>query len=374
MKKTTLYPFNKISQGLIRFRDLLDFEICSVIDFVFGIGDDAGEKIDGKKSKIRITDKVEEGLKDIDTLILNDPGTTFSGNEKIFEEHNIIEKWREMVKKANKMGIKVISVHEIFDEDTKIWMKKNNILIDIGRKMNFELLNRLDVLDIKEESVHQDIYKYLKSFEVDIDRVFPKTNIKKIAIMATRGCLGKFTTQMSLFRELKRENKKAVALITEPTAFLFKQYDADLPKFLAEKSWSKYPYYINELVKKADMEGNEYIILSGQGSLTPNKHIRLDITKIGILEAFNPDITLLVAGYGDDRDVNDCIELLKIYGGYKPLAIVIPDKVEMEYGKYDFKTPEQIKARKRELKERFGIQYVELIEDIYKIKDLIVEN
>lgn len=371
MQKVALYPFNKITQGLIRFRDLLDFEICSVLDFVLCTGNDAGERVDGKISGIAITDDAEEALKDIDTLILNDPGTTFAGNEKLFAENNLVQKWRKLIIRANEKGIRVISVHEIFDRDTKAWIKDNNISIDIGKKMDRQLLDNLDVLDVAGDNLHREIHEYIKSIEIDGTSIHPRKNIKKIAVMATHGCLGKFTTQMSLYRELKKTGKKVTALITEPTGFLFNQFDADMPKFMAEKPWSKYPYYINELVKKAEADGYEYIILSGQGSLTPNKHIRLDITKISMLEAFDPDINLLVAGYGDDGDVHDSIELLRIYASHAPLAILIPDKVEREYGEYSYKTPEQIDARKKELRGKFGIPHVELIKNISEIAKVI---
>ena len=374
MKKVSLYPFNKITQGLIRFKDLLDFEIQSVIDFSLCIGEDAGKIVQGKTSSIIITDSVEEGLKDVDTLILNDPGTAFAGNAKLFEEHNLVEKWRELVIKANEMGIEVISVHEIFDQNTKTWMKQNDVAITIGSKMDKQILDRLDVLDVEENEPHHEIYSYLKTFEVDRKLLWPKKNIKKILIMSTRGCLGKFTTKMSLLRELKSDGKKSVALITEPTAFLFGQYDADIPKFLALKSFTKYPYYINELVKKAERDGNEYILLSGQGSIAPSRYIRMDALKMWMAQAFNPDIVLLVTGYGEDQNVQDCIDILRLYTAKSPVALLIPDKVEVKYGKYDIKTPEQIEERKKELKNKFGIPHVELIKDIAAIKDLVLKS
>lgn len=81
MERVVLYPFNKITQGLLRFRDLLSVDIVSVIDFVQEDGQDAGEQVDGKHSGILIHSSMEAGLKDADTLILNDPGTTFGGTK-----------------------------------------------------------------------------------------------------------------------------------------------------------------------------------------------------------------------------------------------------------------------------------------------------
>ena len=371
ISKAALYPFNKITQGLIRFRDLLDFEIQNVIDFSISVGDDAGTIVTGKQSGIMISDSVEASLADVDTLILNDPGTVFAGNEATFEKFDLINKWRAMVLKANQMGVQVVSVHEIFDTDTLKWINESHAKIIIGKQMNENLLKALDVFDVPSRSYYDRVYEYINSFDTE-KTLFTQTKIKKIAILSTRGCLGKYTTQMSLYRELTKRGKKVLPLITEPTAFLYKRDDADLPKFLAERSLQKYPYYINELVKKADKEQYEYVIFSGQGSIAPYKALWLDAMKLNLLQAFDADTTLLVAGYHDNDEIDASIQILRIYGGHQPSAILIPDKVETHYGSYEMKTAEQISKRKEELKQLFHIPNVELIHDITRITDIVL--
>ena len=371
ISKAALYPFNKITQGLIRFRDLLDFEIKNVIDFSISVGEDAGTIVCGKQSGIKISDSVEESLADIDTLILNDPGTVFAGNEETFKKFDLIHRWRKMVLKANQLGIQVVSVHEIFDIDTLKWIKESHAKIIIGKQMNEELLKALDVFDVPSRNYYDRIYQYINSFDTE-KALFTQTQIRKVAILSTRGCLGKYTTQMSLYRELTKRGKKILPLITEPTAFLYKRDDADLPKFLAERSLQKYPYYINELVKKADKDQYEYVIFSGQGSIAPYKALWLDAMKLNILQAFNADVTLLVAGYHDNNEIDASLQILKIYGGHQPSAILIPDKVETHYGNYEIKTAEEISERKKGLEELFHIPNIELIHDISRIADIVV--
>lgn len=143
MKKVALYPFNKITQGLIRFRDLLDFQIVSVIDFVFHSGEDAGQVVEGQACGIPIHRSMEEGLDQADTLILNDPGTSFGGNKGVLEEHNLAVRWRELVRSAAAKGIKVVSVHEIYDADTIDWIHDQRISIEVGDGFSRQLLDEL---------------------------------------------------------------------------------------------------------------------------------------------------------------------------------------------------------------------------------------
>ncbi|MRN53199.1 ArsR/SmtB family transcription factor [Paenibacillus monticola] len=49
MQNVALYPFNKITQGIIRFRDLTDFSVKVVIDFVLHQDSDAGQLIEDRR-------------------------------------------------------------------------------------------------------------------------------------------------------------------------------------------------------------------------------------------------------------------------------------------------------------------------------------
>lgn len=372
MKNICLYSFNKITRGLVRFRDLLDFRIDSIIDFALNIDSDAGELVDGNISGIRITDSIESGLRNVDTLLLLDTGDFFPGNKTFYDKYNLGQKWRELVQNAYKNGIQVISVQHISNKETLGWLQEHDISIHIHTNINDSLLSRMD------ERYHlttatSDIGKYLQYFENDRKMHNIDFSITKIGIFATRGCLGKFTTQMSLLREMNSHGAKVSALITEPTGSLFKQPEADIFKFLSKRPLDQYFYYINSLVQDAEESDNQYIIMAAQDSITPSIFTTFSLQKIGILHSFMPDVTLLIVGYEDDQNIREAIEILRIFGnGHPPLALLLPDKVETQYGEYKYKSQSEIIKRKDWLKSTFNIQNVESILDIHYIAEIIM--
>ncbi|MEA3559983.1 MAG: S8 family serine peptidase, partial [Candidatus Thermoplasmatota archaeon] len=72
IRKAAIYPFNKEMHALVRFRDLLKFEVVGVGDPIGKrlVGRDAGEAIGAEPSGIIITHKLDQLLEDADTLIL----------------------------------------------------------------------------------------------------------------------------------------------------------------------------------------------------------------------------------------------------------------------------------------------------------------
>lgn len=355
MKKVLLYPFNKITRGLIRFRDLLDFEITGVADFMLNIGEDAGKSIDGTVSNIIVTDDIEKALEECETLIINDCGLPMAHFEELFKENRIMEKWKKMILTASEKNKTIISTHdpEIFDYTLKEWLDKNSIKIETYTKTREEFLN-----DINNAA--------------NLERNF---NAKLIPIFATRPCIGKFTTQMSLFRELKNSGKKAAALITEPTNFLFRQPSAD-EIVLAKIAYSPIEAmnYFNAVVKIEENNGAEFIIAADQSSVIDDDYIMMIVWHTLILKSFSNGYPILIVGYDDDERIRDCIDLIRIYGkAEKPFALLIPDKIEIDYGEYEIKTEIEIENRKAELKKKFGVERVELIKDMYKIKEELLK-
>lgn len=367
MDNVVLYPFNKITQGMVRFRDLTDFRVVAVVDFVLHKGKDAAELVTGRAAGIPITDNIEEVLEAADTLILNDPGTSFGNNESIYGEHNLTQLWRMLVIRAHERKLRIISVHEIIDGPTLEWLFKNGITIEVEPQIPASLEHRLQA-EYVFPSPGDEVATYLSYFDVDAQITAYNQNICKVGIFATRGCLGKFTAQMSLFRELKQAGEKVKAIITEPTASLFNQPGGDIMKFIARRPLNQYPYYIHAAVREAESEGYDYVLLSGQGSLLPNENFVIAATKVSYLRAFRPDLTILIAGYDDDEQIRDSLDILRIYGNAsRPFAILIPDKYEVDFGEYIWKTPEEIERRKEEIRSRFEAEHVESVLDIGRL-------
>ncbi|MNO27305.1 hypothetical protein D3C76_171780 [compost metagenome] len=369
MERVVLYPFNKITQGLLRFRDLLSVEIVSVIDFVQEDGQDAGEQVDGKRSGILMHSSMEAGLRGADTLILNDPGTVFGGNKGVFAEHDLAGLWRELVLCAYGQGLKVVSVHEIYDRDTLNWMTEQHIKIDVVHSPREYLFQEMDE---RYGTGGTDIESYLGQFEKEAVMFSRPRTIKRVGIFATRGCIGKFTVQMNLYRQFRARDIPATAFITEPTGFLFRQPEGDIFKFLAHRPLEQYPYYIDTVIHQAQHSGSDWIIMAGQSSILPTMNLAFNSLRYAMLRTFDPEYVLLIAGYDDDTSIHDAIEILRIYSR-RPLALLLPDKLETSYGQYQIYPHEQRTARKLELEEKFQI-HVLFIEQAEATLDLLLEE
>lgn len=373
MENVVLYPFNKITQGIVRFRDLTNFNVTAVIDFVLHNGCDVGELIEGAATGIPITDNIEEAFRSANRLILNDPGTSFGNNEGVYGEFNLTKLWRVLVLAAHERNMQITSVHEIYDQGTLQWLEENQITIQVDEQIPDRLVSRM-VDEYAFPARADEITTYLNYFDLDARLKTYNQKICKVGIFATRGCLGKFTAQMSLFRELKKAGEKVRTIITEPTASLFHQPGGDIMKFIARRPLNQYPYYINAAVRDAENEGCDFIILSGQGSLLPNENFIIAATKISYLRAFSPDLTILIAGYDDDEQIRDSLDILRIYGnGSHSFAILIPDKYEVDFGQYDIKTPEEMERRKQEIRSRFNVEHVESVLDIGNLTSELIK-
>jgi len=150
-----------------------------------------------------ITDDIQAALKGVDMLVLNNSGKPYAETEEVtrlYEENNVIEQWKELLKQAYDKGIDIVCTTGIYHSDLNEWKEEEEI--EIYRP--FE----------SEEKIKETVEKY--------SNISPSNKIKKIGVFGTKSCIEKFTTQMKLYRELMK-NYEAKALITEPTAFLFSQ-------------------------------------------------------------------------------------------------------------------------------------------------------
>ncbi|MCX8130514.1 MAG: DUF1611 domain-containing protein [Clostridia bacterium] len=347
-KKAVLYPFNKITRGLIRFKDLANIDIVKVIDFTFNIGEDAGIQVDGNHSGIKIVDSIEKGLEDVDVLVLNDPGTAMDFFMDFYKSHKLDEKWRELVRAAHRKGIEIISTNVMDDEIINAWLAENNIRIKTYAKTREEILNFIN----NSEQIHAE------------------NNAKLVTIFATRACYGKFTAQMNLLRELLKQGKKAKAVITEPTHFLFNQADGDILA-LTNRAPLEIPEYLLSLKKNIESDGYDYILIASQSTLLSRDKIHV-IWNTSLMKHFRTNYFILVVGYDDDEKIKDCMDILRIYGDCdKPFALLLPDKIEVKYCEYESIPEFSIEKRKKELKDKFKVDVVETVKDINKICSLL---
>ncbi|MNY48588.1 hypothetical protein D3C86_1839340 [compost metagenome] len=112
--------------------------------------------------------------------------------------------------------------------------------------------------------------------------------------------------------------------------------------------------------------------MAGQSSILPTMNLAFNSLRYAMLRTFDPEYVLLIAGYDDDTSIHDAIEILRIYSR-RPLALLLPDKLETSYGQYQIYPHEQRTARKLELEEKFQI-HVLFIEQAEATLDLLLEE
>lgn len=352
-EKAVLYPFNKITQGILRNKEFISkYEFTSVIDFAFNKGCNTGLEIENEKNDIFVDDDYQTRLEDIDTLLLNDGVIPFPATEKLIDEYTknkVVERWKNMILYAKNKKIKIIIVAGITDLEIVKWLKENEVKIFKSYVSN----------------------KTIKSKIEEYSNFFPETpEICKVAIYGTRGCIGKFTTQMNLYKYLIKNNKKTRLLITEPTGFLFNQPQLE---HLECNHYETYEY-INALIKESQVEKTDIVIMAEQGGINDiyKKDLNFSFNFITRLKAFVPNKVILISDYDDINNIKESLNTIKTITGIEDCIILLPNRVEIEYGLYQKKYYDEFVSIKNKIRNEIGNLKVELISNIENIvNDLI---
>ena len=195
INKAVIYPYNKEMHGLVRFRDLLPFDITHVVD-VAGkrmTGKDSGEAIGAEKSGIMVQRKLEECLPDVDTLVLG-----YVDELSRIKKRDVLA---EILQLALQHGKNVYSLTPVVDE------------VYPGVEREFAQRG----LHLGSPVVSATLFERLsQSFD------WRESSRKPIVgVFGTSAQQGKFTAQLALRRELQKIGYKVGQLGTEHQAALF---------------------------------------------------------------------------------------------------------------------------------------------------------
>ncbi|GJM72826.1 hypothetical protein HMSSN036_50420 [Paenibacillus macerans] len=103
----------------------------------------------------------------------------------------------------------------------------------------------------------------------------------------------------------------------------------------------------------------------------PTTHLVFNSVRFAMLQAFDPQYNLLIVGYEDDVQIEAAIQLLSIYST-PPAALLLPDKMETSYGRYQVFDRELRERRKDGLRSKFAVR-TEFIEDAARIKEWLLK-
>lgn len=350
IKKAVIYPYNKEMHALIRFRDLLHFEIVGVVDPVGKrlVGKDAGEVIGMEPVGLRITHKLGEALSNADTLILG------------------------YVNELGRISNRDVLYHTI--DHAVTWGK--NVFTFVSPEMGARR-------SLKERAVKQELHFHVPEVTGDeLDRVHfpsdPQVEVPVVGVFGTSPQQGKFTTQLALRRMLLREGYKVGQIGTEHHSELF-GFDLSFPigySCSVEIPLEAYiPYLEAKLWEIAEQSDPDIIIVGAQSGIVPHDFAERSpmytLPSICFLLGTKPDAYILaVNSIDEDEYIQDSIHALEAIGKGKTILLTMSDKqkdVRSAYGVsrviHTQRSPEELAAQLARLEDTFGLPATEVVSE-----------
>lgn len=331
-----VFPFNKEVHSIIKFEDVLPFEINSIVDFSLlgNVGKTPKELLVKCKNSCVIQGKFADSITDnIDTILFGD----LSEVSRIYNK-NQLEKYSNI---AFEKGKNVISI-EFLEE--KIYFK---IKAEAEKhSCNFCCLNDYIIRDL--ETISPNI----------------KSSVPIITILGTSSKVGKFTFQMTLNNILSKIGYNVSMICTEPHAYLFGKKTLPLGNYnlLNVVPFHKQLDFMRNLIMTAIDENPELIITSGQSGLVPySQNVDVDFTSLSsiiTILASKPDAAILCINYDDSIDyIKRTIKFIESFGYGKVIMCSLSCKSKVVQKKGNLLYKKQFYYASNEIKEK--IEYIE---------------
>ena len=289
IKKAVLYPYNKEMHSLVRYRDLLAFEIVGIADPIGKgmVGKDAGKVIGESQENLRISPNIRRAIADADTLILG-----YVDQLSRIRKRDLL---REYVQSALDEGCHVFSFQAL---DPTIY----GDLYELADKKGL----RLAYPHIHREELAQTIQNF---------NALPPVDVPVLSVMGTSSQQGKFTLQLALRRRLIQKGYKVGQIGTEHHSRLFGM-DAAFPMGYASPLKLPFQHYIPYLdykMREICQRTQPDIILTGSQSGTIPYHVQEHSThclsSLAFLLGVKPDACILVVNSIDAEEyIRDTID------------------------------------------------------------------
>ena len=348
IRKAAIYPFNKEMHALVRYRDLLSFDLVGVADPVGKglVGKDAGEALGISSAGIRIQPRLSSALRGADTLILGYVDQLSRIGKK--------DMLREAVRLALDQGCHVfsfVSLHQDVYAD----------LHDLAARKGL----RLTCPSVDYEEVRDALVSGQNSSPVDVPVV---------GVFGTSSQQGKFTLQLALRRRLLRLGYKVGQIGTEHHSALFGM-DFAFPMGYASPldlpiQW-QVPYLDYKMRQICGQRRPDLILVGSQSGTIPydvHEHGAHSMASVSFLLGTKPDACILVVNSIDaDRYVEDSMDAIRALAKAPTLLLAMSDKkkhIMAAYGR-SWVAPrqmrrEEIAAKLGYLEDRFGLPAIEI--------------
>ena len=348
IRKAAIYPFNKEMHALVRYRDLLSFELVGVADPAGKglVGKDAGEALGIPSAGIRIQPRLSSALRGADTLILGYVDQLSRIGKK--------DMLREAVGLALDQGCHVFSFVSLPQD---VYADLHDLAAGKGLRLTYP--------SVDYEEVRDSLVSGQNSSPVDVPVV---------GVFGTSSQQGKFTLQLALRRRLLRLGYKVGQIGTEHHSSLFGM-DFAFPMGYASPldlpiQWHV-PYLDYKMRQICGQRRPDLILVGSQSGTIPydvHEHGAHSMASVSFLLGTKPDACILVVNSIDaDRYVEDTMDAVRALAKAPTLLLAMSDKKKHIMAAYGRSWVAPLQMRRAEiaaklgyLEDRFGLPAIEI--------------
>lgn len=348
IKKGVLFPFNKEMHALVRFEDMLDFEIVGIYDTKYSshIGSDTRHVLNANVITHPIKNIEKIDWDSFDTMILGHTSELASLLPKLFID-NIIDE-------ALKRNKKIFS----FDDLSSKW---------------------------KTGEIYSPIVDNSQLPHFRMGKLF-KISKPVLGIFGTSSSQGKYTLQLELRKKLLADGYKLGQIGTEPNADLFNM-DCAFPigyNSLVNIQGHDVVRYLNNIINGLCIDKNvDLVIVGSQSSVIPYDNGNLNLFPIkqyAFLLGTQPDAGILcINPYDDFEYIKRSVDYLESLVNCKIIGLsMYPMDINTDwtgmYGKKSILKDERFMSLREQLFNKFEIPVFKLgdLNDFNKMYSTII--
>ena len=338
-EKAAIFPFNKEMHSLVRFRELLQFEIVGVYDVRISghVGSDA-YKLIGMEGEPALP------IKNIDTFTYEDVDVLIVGHTDVIREIDKRFDVTEYIGEALRRGIKVYCLDD---------------LEAICREKGFPM-----------EGFFSPKIRITQNDLLPMGKLY-RSGIPIIGVFGTSSQQGKWTLQLELRKRFMQDDYKVGQLGTEPTAYLFGMDECYHFGYHASTEYTEYERisFINSSIHRMEEEGAE-VVIGGSQSFTIiydfGNLVQYPLQQYAFLLGLQPDLVILNINNTDEIEyVENTIQFIEAAANCKVVASVLfPVDVDASFLGFSEKkktiSKEVEEEKRRLIAERLGINLYRL--------------
>lgn len=280
--RAIIFPINKESKALLRYKGMLDFEIVGVFD----------ERLSGNVGSILFGNEIKafdsiEWEKDFDTVILSCTNELSKLTKRQYSEEII-----DMAKKYNKY----VYTFEKIDSDYKNLFYPEISSTMIARKNNFKM---------------------------------SKTTLPIVGVFGTSSRQGKFSLQLEMIKYFKDKGYNVGHIATEPSGYLFGAdyvYHFGYHSYLKIQPWESIAL-LNNMIWETQVKGRDILFTGCQSGTLHYRDSNVEdfaIFQYAFLLGTMPDFVILCVNPHDEVDyVDRTISFINSVGDGKVCALAI---------------------------------------------------